>query len=143
MSSIQRFVGGALAVLALAGCSVDAVTAPAAPERTARKASVSSGISVYFVQQPGDFGVGQSCLWEAGASGGDPQSYTFTWSPGGSWSSPDGALQENWSFSNYWNGSANSTGSYWLTVTVTDAYGHSGSATSSGEVNLYLNPNCG
>ncbi len=142
MRSIQSFVGGALAVLALAGCSVDSVTAPTAPERTAPKANSSGGIAVFFIQQPGDFGIGQSCFWEASASGGDTGSHTYTWSPGGSWSSPNGALTENWSFSNYWSGTANSTGWYWLTVTVTDAYGNYGSATSSGAVNLYYNRFC-
>lgn len=141
MSAIHRGLGGLLVIFALTGCSGDA-TAPAAPERITPKASLSNGISVQFIQQPGDFGIGQSCTWEAIASGGDPYSYTYTWAPGGSSSSPDGGLQEDYSYANYWGGHANSTGWYELTVTVTDAYGRSGSATSSGAVTLYLNPYC-
>ena len=142
MPSIRRYVSGALAILALAGCTGDAVTTPSAPERGLPKASVSNGIHVSLQQPPGVFAPGQSCVWEAYASGGDPYSYTYSWSPGGSWHSPQGELTENWSSGNYWSGSANSTGWYWLTVTVTDAYGRSGSATASGEVALYLSRYC-
>jgi hypothetical protein len=101
-----------------------------------------NGIHVQFLQSYGNIGVNQSCVWEGLASGGDPQSHTYTWTTGGSWDTWNGALEEDYAWATHWAGHGNTTGWYELTLTVTDAYGNSGSATTSGAVNLYWNPNC-
>lgn len=142
MSYVRRWVGGALGALVLAGCSGDVGTAPESPRRAVGDRRVNNGIHVEFFQTYPRIGPDQSCTWSAMVNGGDAQSRVYTWTTGGSWDYSNGALVEDNTFGEYWAGHATSTGWYELTLTVTDAFGNSGSATTSGEVGLYQYQNC-
>jgi hypothetical protein len=132
MSPLRSLATGVLVLLSLAACSHDA-TAPTRPDGAGPAGSSSGTLNITWLRAPGQIGVNQSCVWQVMTSGGRGP-YTYTWTPYG--------LVEDYATSEYFGGHGPSTGSFSLTLTVTDADGRTGSRSVSGVVTFDYNFSC-